>query len=143
MLAEDIDFHEIFRIHPTAMVLLTADFVILDANEAFLDDVGRPLEEIVGHNVFAEFPKMPEEPGGDPKWTALEAAATSGQCETCELTRYDFEDPQRPGVFSERYWSSVVRPIRDRDGRIEYLELSGLEMTPVIAKYQALQHEYE
>lgn len=141
MLAENIDFHEIFRLGPTAMALVTADCVIFDVNDAFLDAVGRPLEDLIGHNVFELFPKMPEDPGGNPKWTALEAAMTSGRREVDRLIRYDIEDPARPGVFEERYWSVVVTPRRGVGGSVETLELSTRDITPVITDYQGLKED--
>jgi PAS domain-containing protein len=58
MLAQDIDFHEIFRPIPTAMALLTADLVFIDANDEFLEETGRTLDQLVGRNFFEEFPKM-------------------------------------------------------------------------------------
>jgi PAS domain-containing protein len=140
MLAEEIDFHGAFNIHPTAMALLTADFVFVDMNEAFLDAVGRPLEELVGHNAFEVFPKAPAEPG-NPKWTALEAAITSGQHEQLVLSRYDIEDPDRPGEFEERYWSSAVTPLRDINGQVTMLELSAREVTPIISLLRGLESE--
>jgi len=141
MLAEEIDFFRIFRVHPTAMALLTADLEIIDANDEFLAVVGHPLEELVGRNIFAVAPKMPPEQGGHAHWTALEEAQASGRHETLSLTRYDIEDPARPGVFQERYWSSAVTPVRGRDGRIEVLEFSAREVTPVIAEFIKLQNE--
>ena len=64
MLAQEIDFHDIFKIHPTCMVLLDADLVILDANDEFLSAMGRKLEDLIGRNFYDEFPKLPEGPGG-------------------------------------------------------------------------------
>jgi PAS domain-containing protein len=123
------------------MALLTPDLVLIDANEQFLKGAGCELEDIVGHNIFERFPKMPPDPGGEPTWTALEAALTSGQREVDHLSRYDVEDPEEPGVFDERYWSSVVTPIRDEDGQIEVLELSTREVTAIIDEYRRLQSE--
>jgi PAS domain-containing protein len=68
MLAPEIDFHEIFKISPTAMALFTADLEFVDANEEFLQASGRDLGDLIGHNAFEVFPKMPYEPG-NPKWT--------------------------------------------------------------------------
>jgi PAS domain-containing protein len=143
MFAQEIDFHNIFRISPTAMALLTADFVLVDAHDEFLAGCGRRLEDIVGHNVFEQFPKMPPDPGGNPMWTALEAALTSGEREVSELTRYDVEDPAQPGVFEERYWSAVVTPLRGASGDIEMLELSAREVTAIIAQFRRLEAEAE
>ena len=140
MLSEEIDLHEIFKINPTAMALLTADFEFIDANKEFLEASGHKLEDLIGHNVFSVFPKMPSEPG-NPKWTALEAALTSGRREVHELHRYDIEDPAHPGEFQERYWCSVVTPIRGLDGEVELLELSARELTPIIGKFRSVQAE--
>jgi len=140
MLAEDIDFHEVFKIRPTAMALFTADLDFIDANEEFLRSAGYKLADLVGRNVFAVFPKMPYEPG-NPLWTTLEAALTSGERHVDRLIRYDTEDPDTPGVFRERYWSSVVTPIRGMNGHVELLELSAREVTSIIEQFQSMQAE--
>jgi PAS domain-containing protein len=138
MLAEEIDFYRIFKINPTIMLLLTADFVVVDANDEALLAVGLSLEEVIGRNVFEILPKMPDA-SGQPAWTAAEEAVTSGHCESCELKRYDIEDPASPGVFEERYWSTMVRPVRGLDGQVEMLEFSAREVTQIIEQYRELQ----
>jgi PAS domain-containing protein len=141
MLAQDIDFHEIFNIRPTAMALFTVDLDFIDANEEFLQAVYRELGELIGRNVFDVLPKMPYEPGS-PKWTTLEAALTSSRRQVNKLVRYDIEDPATPGVFHERYWSSVAMPIRGLDGHVEGLELSAREVTSIIEQFQSIQAEH-
>jgi len=143
MLSEEIDFHKIFKVNPTAMALLTADFTFIDANDAFLAAIGRELEDLVGRNAFEVVPKMPEDAGGCPKWTALEAALTTKQREAYRLQRYDIEDPAHPGVFAERYWSSIVTPVVGQGGEVEVLELSAREVTPIISQFQSLQAEQD
>jgi PAS domain S-box-containing protein len=143
MLSEEIDLHQIFKINPTAMALLTADFEFIDANDAFLAAIGHPLEDLIGRNAFEVVPKMPADPGGNPKWTALETALTSRRREVHQLHRYDIEDPAHPGVFEERYWSSIVTPVLGRGGQVEVLELSAREVTPIIRQYQSLHAEAE
>ena len=138
MLAEDIDFHQIFKIHPTSMVLLTADLEIVDANEQFLTEVGQALEDVIGHQFFERFPKMPEDSGGRSAWTALEAAESSGRREQNLLFRMDVEDPGQPGVFVEHYWSSVAQPIRDVAGHVDMIEFSVRDVTPLIDQYRRL-----
>jgi PAS domain-containing protein len=140
MLAQEVDFYKIFRINPTAMGLLTADFEFIDVNDEFLRDTGRSLSEIVGRHAFDVLPKAPYEAGG-PKWTALEAALTSGRREVYRLNRYDIEDPACPGVFRERYWSSIVTPLRGASGQVEVLELSARELTPIIDEFRAMPAE--
>jgi hypothetical protein len=123
------------------MALLTADLVLVDVNDEFLE--GRSAEDVIGHNFFEVFPKVPEDFGGHPVWTALEAAFTTGRREVDELFRYDIEVPGHPGEFQEHYWSAVVMPIRDRDGKIDVLELSVREVTSIVARVRAMDAEPE
>jgi PAS domain S-box-containing protein len=123
------------------MALLTADFEFIDANDAFLAATGHALEDVIGRNAFEVLPKMPEDPGGKPKWTALEAALTTKRREVYQLQRYDIEDPDHPGVFEERYWSSIVTPVRGLSGEVEVLEMSAREVTPIISQFESMQAE--
>ncbi len=141
MLAQEIDFYQIFKFHPTAMALLTPDLEFIDANEEFLAAAGHPLEDVIGKNVFAVLPKRPAHSGGDLKWTALEEAQASGRRQVLSLTRYDVEDPATPGVYRERYWSTAVTPIRGIDGDVEVLEFSAREVTPLICEFKKLQDQ--
>ena len=143
MLAEDIDFYQVFKIQPTGMVLLNADLEIVDVNEEFLEESGRNLDDLIGHHLFEEFPKVPERPGGGDAWTAVEAAMTSGHREHNLLFREDIEDPDHPGVFVEHYWSSVAQPVRDRNGHVDMIELSLRDVTPIIHEYRVLQSEQQ
>ena len=46
-------FRRVFEDAPTAMALADLDMTILDANAAFGALLGRPVEELVGHNIAA------------------------------------------------------------------------------------------
>ena len=139
MLAQEIDFYRIYKLRPTAMALLTPDLEIIDVNDEFQANLGRPLDELIGRNVFEVAPKMPEDAGGQPTWTPVEAAMTSGKLEANQLFRYDVEDPDHPGVFIERYWSAVAEPIRGSDGQVEFIEVSARDVTPIISQFRAMQ----
>jgi PAS domain-containing protein len=141
MLAEDIDFYQIFKIHPTGMLLLTADLHIVDANDEFLALVGSKLEDLIGRNFYEIFPKLPEEPGGCSRWTALDEAMTSGRRQGDQLLRCDIEEPDHPGVFKQHWISTLAQPIRGSDGRVQVIEFSMRDITPVIDQYRALQYE--
>ncbi len=138
MLAHDIDFHEIFRLSPTGMAVLNADLFFVDVNDQFLAEAGRPLEELVGHNIFEKLPKMPADLR-DTERTVLEEALDTGRTAHRALARYDVEDPAHPGAFVEHYWSCVALPIRGLDGHVQAYELSVRNLTPVISQYQAMR----
>ena len=141
MLAQDIDFYEVFKISPTAMALFTPDLEIIDANEAALQVVGRDLEEVIGRNLFEVVPKMPDAEG-NPRWSALEEAVASGRPQVDRLHRGDVEDPAAPGVFQERWWCTSVRPVRGLDGHVEVLEWSAREVTSIIEQFRSIEREY-
>src|ERR1700752_481069 len=143
MLAQEVHFHDNFKIHPTWMVLLDAVLVILDANDEFLSAMGRKLEDLIGRNFYDEFPKLPEESGGRPKWTALDEAMTSGRRQCDQLLRYDVEDPDHPGMFAERWITTLAQPIRGSDGHVQVIELSLRDITPVIEQYRTQCEESE
>src|SRR5258708_35863855 len=48
------------------------------------------------------------------------------------LLRYDVEDPDRPGLREERYWSSVNAPVFGSDGRVALLLHRVEEVTELI-----------
>jgi PAS domain-containing protein len=136
----DIDFHRVFKISPTPRALLTPDFVILDANDEFVQASERSLQDLMGHNAFDLLPPVPREPNYPrPYRTALEAALASREREVLRLTRHDIANPARPGVFEERYWSSVVTPMLSADFSVEMLELSAQEVTSVVMQFRAMQ----
>jgi PAS domain S-box-containing protein len=136
VLAQEIDFHNIFKIHPTAMLLLTTDLQIADANDEFLAEVGKPLEELIGRNFYEAL--QPADCSGHPRWTAVDEAMTSGRRQCDLLNRYDIEDPDHPGVFTERWVTTLAQPIRGSDGKVQVIELSMRDITPVIDQYRAL-----
>jgi PAS domain S-box-containing protein len=69
MLAEQVDFHKMYKITPTAMALVPSDLTVIDVNEEFEGYAGRPQEDVVGRNIFEVMPKVPPDPGGDPVWS--------------------------------------------------------------------------
>jgi hypothetical protein len=96
---------------------------------------------VAGRNIFEITPKMPQGCGGEPMWTPLEAAMTSGRREAANLMRYDVEGPDHPGAFVERYWAAVAQPIRGPDGQVEVIELSARDITPIISQFRSMQAE--
>jgi len=140
MLAQEIDFHEIFRLSPTAMALLTADLAFIDANDEFLQESGRTLDELTGRNFFELFPKMYPGTGA---CNVLEDAMTSGRRAIQLCCRYDIDEPGQPGVQRERYWSVTAQPVRDGKGQVQAVELSARNVTEVIREFRAMEAEME
>ncbi|MGW0084819.1 PP2C family protein-serine/threonine phosphatase [Streptomyces sp. NPDC003393] len=112
----DIDYQDIFGASPSAMLVLTPELVILDANAAYEQLVGRSRDQLVGLYVFDAFPQDPE--GMDDLEGSLRRVLQTRAQDVAGPIRHDVEEPGRPGVFAERYWSPVNAPVLDAAGRI-------------------------
>ncbi|MFC9819944.1 PP2C family protein-serine/threonine phosphatase [Streptomyces erythrochromogenes] len=130
-----INYRAVFHALPGAVALLAPDLVYLDVNEAYLSVSGRTREELVGRRLFDVFPDNPNDPeatGSQNLRASLERVVATGERDTMALQRYDVEDPERPGVWQERYWSPVNVPVLASDGSVALLVHRVEEVTELI-----------
>ncbi|MGY6024710.1 PP2C family protein-serine/threonine phosphatase [Streptomyces spinosirectus] len=116
-----IDYEAVFRALPGMVALLTPDLVYADANKDFQRLAGRTREQLVGRYIFDVFPENPNEPaaaGMRETRASMLRVVTTGERDTMALVRYDIEDPQRPGLWEEHFWSPVNAPVLGPDGRV-------------------------
>ena len=117
--AAPVDFELLFSALPTAFLVMDPDFVILDANEAYLELLGRRREDIVGLPVFQAFPPAPDaldEDGRNPVEVSFRRARDTGKVDPMPIAKYDVLDSVT-GTFDERYWSLISAPVADASGR--------------------------
>ncbi|WNZ13389.1 SpoIIE family protein phosphatase [Streptomyces sp. 11x1] len=130
-----IDYAEVFRALPGMVALLTPDLVYADANDDFLRLAGRSREQLLGRYIFDVFPENPNEPAAagmrETEASMLRTVAT-GERDTMALLRYDIEDPQRPGLWQEHYWSPVNAPVLGSDGKVVLIVHRVEEVTELI-----------
>ncbi|QYX81712.1 PP2C family protein-serine/threonine phosphatase [Streptomyces akebiae] len=130
-----IDYAEVFRALPGMVALLTPDLVYADANDDFLRLAGRSREQLLGRYIFDVFPENPNEPAAagmrETEASMLRTVAT-GERDTMALLRYDIEDPQRPGLWQEHYWSPVNAPVLGPDGKVDLIVHRVEEVTELI-----------
>ncbi|PJN01791.1 protein phosphatase [Streptomyces sp. CB01201] len=130
-----IDFEAVFRALPAPVALLTTDLVYADLNDVFLSTTRRRREDLVGRYLFDAFPDNPGDPDANGMRNleaSLRRVAATGERDAMALQRYDVEDPARPGVWEERYWSPVNTPVFDRDGNVVLLLHRVEEVTELI-----------
>ncbi|WP_326594337.1 PP2C family protein-serine/threonine phosphatase [Streptomyces sp. NBC_01294] len=121
MSTSEIDFEAVFHALPGAVALLSPDLVFAEANDAYLALSGRTREQVVGRYLFDVFPDNPDDPAASGMRNveaSLRRVASTGESDSMALQRYDVEDPERPGVWEERYWSPVNVPVRGPDGAV-------------------------
>ncbi|MET9361281.1 SpoIIE family protein phosphatase [Streptomyces sp. NPDC006632] len=130
-----IHYEAVFRALPAPVALLTTDLVYADVNVAFTTLTGRTREQLVGQYLFDVFPDNPDDESASGMrnlGASLRRVAATGERDTMALQRYDVEDPTRPGVWEERYWSPVNTPVLGPDGEVVLLLHRVEEVTELI-----------
>lgn len=145
MTEPEIDYQRVFRLAPYPMAVLSPDLTILDVNDEYLAAAGRNREDLLGHSPFDLFPDRPDDPadtGPSDLRASLQAVRASGERDVVSLTRYDVEDPGRPGVFEERYWHVVSTPLLSDSGRVMLIVLISQDVTPIISQLRAERDQH-
>ncbi|MDN4165957.1 PAS domain-containing protein [Cytophagales bacterium LB-30] len=132
----------LFSVFPQPGLLLQAegsDFIIVDANEAYLHAVNRPKEFLLGKSVLEAFPPNPSEEGNSQHALLLasfnEAIATKKLSAISEL-RYDVLSEDN--IYLERYWNIKNSPLKDEHGRVVYVVNSVEDVTELVLARQKL-----
>lgn len=127
-----IDYRDVFVASPSAMLVLTPELVIRDANACYQELLGRSRQQLVGRYVYDAFPQDPD--GMAELQASLRRVLETRSRDVAGPIRHDVEEPGRPGVFAERYWSPVNAPVLDSAGDVVLLvhrleEITGLLRT--------------
>jgi PAS domain S-box-containing protein len=141
----DIDYGRLFRTLPTPYMVMTRDLVLVEANDAYLANVGRTREEIVGRPVFEAFPPSPEaldETGTSHVQRSFERARDTGRPDTMPIQRYDIVDPTHGGLV-ERFWSLISVPVLDDDGRTQLVVQRAEDITDFVRERQRIEADRE
>ena len=129
-----VDYAAIFRSLPTPYLVMDRDMVIVEANDAYLRQVGRTRHSIVGRPVFEAFPPTPDAlgPDGRPRVLAsFERARDSGTPDTMPIEKYAIADPVT-GRLTERHWSLISVPVLDTDGRTSLIAQRAEDITEFV-----------
>ena len=140
-LSDNSIYQKIFNLGPAAYILVKADspfFTICDVNEPYLKITHTQREEIIGRGLFEIFPGNIEESGGENfdflRESLLKVLATM-QTDKMSVHRYDLEDKVHGGVI-QRYWTAINTPILDKNGAVEYIIHSPLDVTYTYGLFQ-------
>jgi PAS domain S-box-containing protein len=141
MTRRGIDYRKVFEIMPDVVMLLRPDLEILNVNHDLLEALGCKREEVLGENALEAFPARPNHPPYMPRplRSAVDEVVASGEREVTNLIRYDVEDPGRPGVLEERYWSVIYTPVRGDVGQVSMVAFRAQEVTHIIFQDRAMR----
>jgi len=135
MRGPDIDYAAMFRALPGMVALLTPELVYADVNEEFVRMSGRTRDQLIGRYLFDVFPDNPNDPaatGARNLRASLDRVLATGERDAMALQRYDVESVDRPGTWTERYWSPVNAPVLGPDGSVVLLVHRVEEVTELI-----------
>lgn len=138
MTGPEIDYAAVYRQLPLPVLLLTPEFVMADANEAFLQAAGRMREELLGRNVFDAFPEDGSDPGATRMRNStgsLRRVLDTGKPDALEFHAYDLE--VSPGMFVKRYWSGVNAPVSGPDGSVVLIASCGEDVTGRLNRFMS------
>ncbi|WP_167530641.1 PAS domain-containing sensor histidine kinase [Microbispora hainanensis] len=134
----EADYEAVFRVSPALSILLATDFTVLDMNDSCLSLARRSARDVLGRCLFEVFPPNPAAPqdagqqGPPVLQTSLERVLTTCRRDFMPLQRYDIEAVDRPGVFEERYWSTVNTPVLGPHGEVLMIVLTSEEVTDFV-----------
>ncbi|MBD2129315.1 PAS domain S-box protein [Microcoleus sp. ZQ-A2] len=119
------DFQALFESAPGSYLVLTPDFTIVAASNAYLWATMTKREEILGRSLFDVFPNNPDEPtatGVRNLRASLESVRQNRASHTMAVQKYDIPRPESEGGgFEARYWSPVNSPVFGTDGQLTYI----------------------
>ncbi len=120
-----IDLRGLFEDEPTPCAILTPDFRIADANDAYLRITLTRRHEIIGRHVCEAFPPSPDS-ANDPYaarkrllLASLERVVASGRPDGVTVLRH--EVPDEFGQLRPRFLNPVSIPVRGADGRLQLI----------------------
>jgi signal transduction histidine kinase len=116
------ELKSLFESLPGLYLVLTPEFKIVSASDAYLKATMTTREGILGRGIFEVFPENPEETGatGESNLRAsLERVLRNGAADTMAIQKYDVRGAG--GAYEEHYWSPINSPVFGADRRIKYI----------------------
>jgi diguanylate cyclase (GGDEF)-like protein/PAS domain S-box-containing protein len=132
-LNEPTGFDAFFNALASPFLQLDVDFVVVQANDAYIRTTRFGREELVGRNFFDLITQDADHPDSDNVLLmrrSLEKALATGEPDTLTFLRFSL---RRSGStlpeYDERYWNTVNTPLVDRDGKVYGLLHNPVDVT--------------
>lgn len=131
-----IDFERLFDALPSPYMVLDRSFNYVTMNKAYEAVTMRSREQLVGRNLFDEFPNPGE--GGRRLRASFQRVFETGKEDTLAFIPYDIpRPPELGGGMEQRFWTAVHRPLRDENGELAYLIQNTSDVTDIVRLRQA------
>ena len=123
-------YRQVYDSVPHPYLLLAPDFVILEANRAYLGATMTELGQIARQPMFDIFPDNPGDPSADGVrnlTVSFNRVLDTKLADNMALQRYDMRRPN--GSWEERYWKSLNLPVLDDNGDVKFIIHSAADVT--------------
>ncbi len=129
-LEEISDFRTMFESAPGLYLILLPDLVIDAASDEYLAATMTKRVEIRGRHLFDVFPDNPDDPSADGESNlraSLNTVIATKKAHVMAIQKYDIRRPD--GVFEERYWSPMNKPVLNARGELVFIIHSAEDVT--------------
>lgn len=118
-----MDYNKLFSHIPAAMVVVSPEYKVLDATDAYLMITMRTRDQIIGkHFLLEAFPDKELSYEENPVRASLDRALQSKQVDYLDVIRYDIPRPETEGGgYDVRFWEASHTPALDEEGNVAYL----------------------
>jgi PAS domain S-box-containing protein len=118
-----MDFQNLFANIPQTMVVVSPDFKVLAATQAYLKLTMRKGEDILGkHFLLEAFPDSQFSYEDNPVRKSLEKALQTKAPDYMDIIRYGIARPEvEGGGYYEGFWEAYHTPVLDEQGNVQYL----------------------
>jgi PAS domain S-box-containing protein len=128
---------------PWPILILSPDFFMVAANEAYFRSARLTPERVLGKPLFETFPDNPDDPGATGQANlraSLERVLATGLPDEMPIQRYDVErTPEEGGGFEERYWLPFNSPILGENGKVEWIIHRAEDVTEIVHRGAAAE----
>ncbi|HEU4926887.1 MAG TPA: PAS domain-containing sensor histidine kinase [Vicinamibacterales bacterium] len=139
-----LSFPSLFQRSPNSYMVLDRQLRFVAANDAYLQVTGKRLDELIGRNVFDEFPHDPADPGNESAALlrqSLERVLATGRADVIAFIRYRVPRAEDgDGRIEDRFWSATHAPIHDEHGEVAYILQHTVDVTELQRLRKAASH---
>lgn len=128
-----VDYGRIFEALPSPFMILDRNLRYVAANPAYLATTGRPLDQLLGENIFSLFPNSDE--SGRKLLASFQRVLASGEPDTLPYLPYPIAGAD--GQLEMRYWTAVHVPIVGDDGTVHFVMQNTVDVTELVRMREA------
>lgn len=142
----DENFRKIFETVPGLYLILTPDFTIIAASDAYLQATNTKRATIMGKPLFEVFPDNPNDPqatGVKNLTKSLNNVLSKKVPDAMAVQKYDIRLPENKTKFEVRYWSPLNTPVLNEKKDVDYIIHSAVDVTEFIRAEQSRKEQIE